>query len=460
VRQQCICWAVGIAAGVIAVASPAQAAGLFDPASSGDLRAASQTQSNEGVLRRRLVRLNAAELARIVPADADNAANRGERARTMEPTVTIDLFPGVSVTVDRTEIDTPETGGYAWSGRSTSGAKDAFVTLIISNGEVLAQIQTGGKLYRIEPVSGALHQIVEIDQNKIRDDIHAKPPAGVPHKKSDLVMPPRDPRVTNTTIKIMIAHTVNARKEVGTASQMQARINMAVALANTAFANSGVQIRFARVGGANEIAYADTTVYGGLSQFNNYSGPLYDLAGLVNNSIPNNQTGKFAALRTKRSTVGADLVVLMRKQGVACGIAFEPDINHTGHVMPGDQLYGYSVVTSTPGSGCIEAHTLAHETGHNQGMNHDRVQHQLDYSVPNPPSSQYNFGYVNKTAQFFTIMSYRTSCGIGCTAIPFHSTPKKTYNGKVVGIAQGKANAADGARLLNENRGTVSGFRP
>jgi hypothetical protein len=240
---------------------------------------------------------------------------------------------------------------------------------------------------------------------------------------------------------------------------------MAIALANTAFTNSGVLIRFLRVGAANEINYNEATLYGGLNGATNYLAVLCDLTKTVDCAtffgVNNNRTAPFNALRAKRDAVGADLVVLMRKQGTACGQAWVPSLS--GAVSTANQNLGYSVVTSTKGGvyNCIEGNTLAHETGHNQGMNHDRIQHKLDYGQPNPPASQFNFGYVNKTAAtpFFTIMAYRSSCGNGCTRIPFFSTPLKKFSNKPVGIPQGTANAADAAKLLNQNKGTVSLYR-
>ncbi len=95
-----------------ATSGVAAAAGLFDTGTQADMRLAAQIQSTQagdprdrlvrrsvsGALRDRVVRLNAAELARIVPSGANNAPNRLDRARNLTGAVTLDLFPGVSVT--------------------------------------------------------------------------------------------------------------------------------------------------------------------------------------------------------------------------------------------------------------------------------------------------------------------------------------------------------------------------
>jgi hypothetical protein len=455
---------IALVGSVLAASSPAAAAGLFDPATSIEARAAASSRSTEGALRNRLVRLNASELARIVPAGAEKAADRLERVKNLDGVVTLDLFPGISLTARRTNIETPNDGGYVWTGQAT-GPQPAWVTLVINDNEILGHVQMGGRLYSIEPVSGAVHRVIEINQDKIRDDMHITPPAGLMQKKGDAAEPAPDTATAAgvTTINVMVAHTANARAEVGTPAQMQARINLAVSLTNTAFTNSGVLIKFVRVGGANEINYNDVGLYGAGTS-NNYTGVLCDLTGFDCSgfSVANTHIASFNALRTKRNTVKADLVVLMRKQGVACGVAWVPD-----PPTAATSGQGYAVVTSTIGGvyNCIEGNTLAHETGHNQGLHHDRIQHKAETGVT-PPASKFNFGHVDKTGKFFTIMSYRTSCGSGCTRVPYFSTPLKKYpnptTGRPLGVAQGVAGlsgAANATKTLNTTRTVVGVYR-
>jgi hypothetical protein len=424
-----------------------------------------------GALRHRLVSLNLTELGRVVPVGpgVSVAADRLERAKNLRGAVMLELFPGVSVNAERTGIEAPDEGGFVWVGEDR-GPRHAFVTLSISNNEIVGQIQSDGKLYSIEPVSGPLHRVIEIDQTKIKDDMH--PPlllegsgnrTEAPVSSPDAVAP-----MLPTTIKVLVAHTVPAKNEIGTSTQMQARINLAISLANQAFTRSGVQITFQRVGGATEVLnYNEGSYYGGLNSSTNYLGVLCDLSNLncASSGVANNHTAAFGPVRTKRNTVAADLVVLMRKQGAACGIAWEPNLN--GTVLAANEIYGFSVVTSTKVSpyNCIEAHALAHETGHNQGLNHDRVQHKLDYGVLTPPASQFNFGHVNKTKGFVTIMSYISNCP-GCTRIGYFSTPLRKYpnatTGAPVGIAAGTAGlygAADNVKRLNMNKAIVGGYR-
>jgi hypothetical protein len=257
---------------------------------------------------------------------------------------------------------------------------------------------------------------------------------------------------------VLVANTVNARTEClggGTAAQdqncMQSRINLAIKLANNAFGRSGVLITFRRVGGETEVSYADTKVYG---NSDNYTGVLCDLSDFPNCfGTGNDRTATFAPVRQKRDRYGADLVVLMRKGGSACGIAWVPD---PPTATTSDQ--GFSVITSTKGGvyNCIEGHSLAHETGHNMGLYHDR------YVEASASTAKVNFGYVSTAGKFREIMSYPDKCldlAMNCKRIPYFSTPLKLYNGQKIGVAKNHAGAADGVSTLNATRSIVAKYR-
>lgn len=468
----------------IATSGIAAAAGLFDTATQAEMRLAAQIQAQqEGardrlvvrpspiVRRDRVVRVNAAELARIIPTGADEAVDRLERTRNLARSVTIELFAGTSVTVQRTDIETPEEGGYVWLGEENRG-EPSYVSLAIHNGEIVGRVLTGRKIYTIRPISGAVHRIVEIDAAKIPEGYH--PPRTEEQQIEDM-KPANDPPLSEadgkavTIIKVLVAHTVNARNEIGFGSPAQLRqrmnqeINAAIARSNNVFKNSKINIRYLRVGGTNEVDYADTTLYGGTG-LANYLGSLCDLTGINCSKIgsANNQKVKFADVRNNRNKFKADLVVLFRKEGSACGIAWVPNLN--GTVLSKHQNLGFSVASSTPSMGCLASDTFAHETGHNMGLNHDRTQHRIDTKAQGPaPPSQFNFGHVVNQfpGSFITIMSYPGSCP-GCGIIPFHSNPNVTFVGVPTGVkapAAGFNGAADAAKRLTINKQTIAGFR-
>jgi hypothetical protein len=127
-----------------------------------------------------------------------------------------------------------------------------------------------------------------------------------------------------------------------------------------------------------------------------------------------------------------------------------------------DANRGFSVVPSSKDYYCIEGNSLAHEVGHNMGLQHDRAQYKNE-TGNTPSTSRFNFGHVAKTARFFDIMAYRSSCGTCCTRAPYFSTPLRKFpdptKGRPLGIPQNYSGAADAARTLNATRTNVSNFR-
>ena len=197
----------------------AAAASLFGPASDAEVRAAGVSKS-DGAKRARLVSLNTRELARIVPLGTDNATNRIARATNLSKTVTIELFPGLTVEAQRNDLEAADGGGYIWVGNGAG--QNTSVTLVIAGNEITGQIETGGEVYGIKPVSGGLHRIAELDPSKIVPDIER---VIDPKYRTKAPKAKADPKAV-TEIKLLVAHTVKVRQaQGGTLSQQNTRIN-------------------------------------------------------------------------------------------------------------------------------------------------------------------------------------------------------------------------------------------
>ena len=210
-----------------------------------------------------------------------------------------------------------------------------------------------------------------------------------------------------------------------------AEAEFAIAYANQAYQNSDVDISFNIVGFRNYEGYVSTQ---------DMSETLYYVTfGTINPTVwAFNEN-----VKAWRDEVKADLIVQIVRYGVAansggttCGIAWTPttDSAFGSFYLP---FYTHSVnALETPGGYACGDVVVAHEMGHNFGLNHDR-----DTSPDANPYYSYGRGY--KNSSFGTVMSYTTNYA------PYLSNPNKTHNGMAVGVAIGQSGEAHSAQAVS-----------
>jgi hypothetical protein len=206
---------------------------------------------------------------------------------------------------------------------------------------------------------------------------------------------------------------------------MRARIDKAVAEANTAFLNSQVNSKLNLVR-AELVDYAESGNLG------------TDLGRLQNKT-----DGYMDNVHALRETYKADLVSLV-VENASAGVA------GIGYVMTSVGSYFKSYAFTAIARKYTGAYnTLAHEVGHNLGCAHDRQNSTSQAAYP------YSYGYRFNAngVQYRTIMAYAPGQGI-----PYYSNPNVSYLGVPTGIPDGQANSADNARTLNNTSPTAMSF--
>ena len=341
------------------------------------------------------------------------------------------------------EHGAPTKSGYSLAGR-VADAAGGRVVLVVS-GEVLAGVLwTPQASYRIRTRGAGLHSIERVDAA-------AAPPLANPwipplERRTSAIRAPAQAEDGMTQIDVLIPWTPAARRLVGGLRQMQAKVDLSVAVANDAYATGGVAQRL-RLVGATEIDYEDATID--------------DI-----DRLPVVDDGFLDELHELRNSTAADLVSLFVKFEVG-GVAVL-----MAELTPAFAPLAFSMVdVRTPET------ILAHELGHNMGLQHDR------YVVPTdiPPDVKvalfpYSFGYVNQRAFargspcWHTIMAYPDQCddaGLAPMGLPRFSNPDQNYpppDGDPLGVpldqpAIGWDGPAHAVRSLNEARHVVAGFR-
>lgn len=247
-----------------------------------------------------------------------------------------------------------------------------------------------------------------------------------------------------TRIDVMVVYTTAARTVWGGVSQSNTLIATAVTNFNTALINSGVTNTTINLVYSGEISYTES--------------------GNINTDLTRFRTNGDSYMddvHTLRTTYGADLCSLVTSTPTnTCGL---------GNLNTNPTNYSSNAAFSVTIYNCVVSnYSLAHEMGHNMGLNHDW------YVATGSLPCSHQHGYINQTAitlgtasassqRWRTIMAYNDQCtaaSISCTRINRWANPNVNYNTEPTGIAIGNTNPSDEAFGFSRFACVVSNFMP
>ncbi len=284
-------------------------------------------------------------------------------------------------------------------------------------------------MVEIRSAGSGLHRVVAIDPTQLPEEakprVASAPPVAASPDGGPSAPPAAAPGAAGPVIDLMVLYSPASRAAAGGDAAIRARIDAAIADANSAYANTGLAKRL-RLIHADPIPYAEASSDAFGTALDEMTFSFGGLAGV-------------ADLRDQHH---ADLVALLIDDRNYCGLGWigNPLVSW-GH------RYGYSVSYWA----CLgPTYTLPHELGHNEGLAHDvdnaRVLGLFDDS----------HGYQDD-GHFHTVMAYdyRFGCDLPCPEIPWFSSPDAFYQGRPTGVR----NEADAARTLDAVGAAVAAYR-
>ena len=310
--------------------------------------------------------------------------------------------------------------------------------LFVKDGDVTGDIAVGTERYRVVPLSGSAHAVVEVrTENMSEGGSDAPVPRNLPRRSERSLRsePPCDIEGAGNrgAIDILVLYTPLAasRQDMDVlVAESMAQLNRAAGmLPGDRF---GVTFRLA---GIEEVDYREGK---------DLQVDLDRLTGL--------EPGYLTEVPALRDKYGADIVHLIvegQADDGSCGIGWlvEPEAPLTAEA-------GFSLSDHR----CSAANlSFAHEVGHNLGMNHDR------YVVEDPDPNAINFGYVSLEEGRRTLMAYANQCidkGINCPRVVTYSTPDAVLGGdRRWGVSMDRPNPAYNREILCRYAPEVAKYR-
>jgi hypothetical protein len=342
-----------------------------------------------------------------------------------QPRVTLDLFPDLSVEIERVELRSIAGRGN-YIGRIDGGR--GWVYLVLDGSRLSGVINTLTMNYEIRPDTTGRLLISEIDPRTAPPEAPPNPPKN-PHPRA------AQPQPTPPIHDVLVLYTPAAEQSYASTG-IAARIDLAILMANHAYENSRIaqRLRLAHSARVNYTASGD------------YEKDLTRLQGT--------NDGFMDDIHALRDRHAADLVVLLVHNNMLCGKANLAQISSDA-----DDDSAFAVMRPD----CIDYHVFAHELGHIAGAYHDIELLPTPLYARGKVSVQKIGGVCVRTGlrEWRTVMAYPNKCdecNFTCNTIPYFSNPDVRHpDGRPTG--EGGFEGRNNARRLNETAITLEGFR-
>ncbi len=355
-------------------------------------------------------------------------ARRFAAAGDLKPLrVLFPLFDGAARTVQFQRAELSKDGRTAsWTG-SIDGEQYGAAIMVHHDDVLSGHLFLGdGRVFEVLTEAGEFY-LQEFDSSAFPES---------PNDAIDPQVPPATPSSDTpladdgNVVDVMVVYTSVARNGAGGEAQIQALVREGVALANQAYANSGINQRL-RLVYSGEIAYTESGVMD------------TDLDRLTNTT-----DGFMDDVHRLRDQFGADIVSLWTN--ASDGSAGLGWLNTTQSTSFARRAFNVCLRSQA-----VANLTFPHEVGHNMGATHDRANAGGTALFP------YSYGFQQSatTPYYRTVMAYSCSAGINCPRVPYFSNPDARYAGSPTGVEVSSARSADNRRTFNESVQWTANFR-
>ena len=317
-----------------------------------------------------------------------------------------------------TKLEYKSNNKYSWFGY-VNGNKNNTANFAVVDKSISGSIFIDKQVYEIFSLGDNRVRIIELDLER-----YDSCDGGIPtfNNRKNNVGAKKAINGVSPSLDVLIVYSNDALATVGSVASMESLAQASIDNMNTSLANSQL---LAGVDSVNLVAIV------GIDR---------DESGDSNTEL--SWLRNDATVLNLRNYYGADLVSMISST-TGCGI---------GYVMrnpsPGFSESAFQVTRYNCAVGNL---TMAHEFGHNLGLEHNP---ENSSAWPNNGSFPYSYGQYHD-GSYRTVMSYSAPCTMGCTRRMYYSNPDVMYNSLATGVVDEK----DNARSLEQNTLFTVNFR-
>ncbi|MFD9483930.1 reprolysin-like metallopeptidase [Streptomyces sp. NPDC059991] len=415
----------------------------------------------------------AARTSSVEWAEGSFRAVCGTRRGAAPDRRTFRFFDDARMEAVASHIARDRQGTVLWTGH-LAGRPDRPVSLAIDGAcgqgapRVAGEVHLGSKRYVIDADRPGTSTVRELRFTRTTslygDVVRVEAPQGPRAPRPARQERHAQPRaaVTAPVIDLLIGYTPHTvRNTKGGVEALDLKVKAAVAGTNAAYSDSTVTARLNLLGTftTKEWTGDDGDTGGMTTALSDPSSPRY--------------SGAFAAdARRQRDEQGADLLHVLTQftpePGAlyTVGMANSPSLPR---IVPGaapsagsdGAAFGAQQVDT------LGTYHLAHEIGHNFGLNHDYNTDPVDPAEENyrrgnlNPYYPDNHGYLPADRSWTDIMGYTMACADEnkCETKLWFSNPRQTYENRPRGVPLGQPDPADCVRVMNLTGPVLANYR-
>ena len=332
----------------------------------------------------------------------------------------LQLPNNTDIIVQKSRIDLRSKNKFSWFGH-IGGEIDNKVNFAVVEGSISGSIFSSRGVFEVVALGNNRVQIIELNtKNFDQCDGAVNPQIGL--NDEDIKSDKDFNKGAGNTLDVLIVYSNNTLSVLGSHASVESTAQAAINNMNTSLANSLFSA------GVDEVRLMATVAID-----RDESGSSSSELNWLSNDV---------GVLALRNLYGADLISMISAT-TGCGIGYVMRSPGSGFSESAFQVTRYDCAVGNL--------TMAHEFGHNLGLEHN-VENSSAW--PNNGSYPYSFGHYHD-GEYRTVMSYSAPCTMGCSRRMYYSNPDVSY----LGLATGVVDLKDNTRSLEQTTLIAVNFR-